>query len=397
VAELVDAHGSGPCARKGVEVQVLSSAFSKLWRPGRAARGIPRSREGRADANDDDEWVDALVLRVALVVLALASATWLLLSLAVVLGRARYDRRLRQPRSTSLSPRVADRLVRRVRARPRTEWGRWRRVTALQRLERAHHPTAPHLVRLVLDDPDQRIVGAAIRTLGDIGDDWAIDILVDALRRGHGSRSRVAAELEELAPAPESRLVPLLRDWNPAVRFWGATLLHRYPGLGESTLIELSWDQDPNVRAAAVETLGSRTGSAVGAALLARLDDSEWFVRVHAARAAGQVLGAEAAPTITRLLADERWWVRTAAKDAFRGMGFDAVPALLSVLTHEDRFARNGAAEVLQDIGFVDFLALDDPRSPLLERIYEAGGERYRDAVEARVEGATQLDEARVA
>src|SRR5262245_54443650 len=28
VAELVDAHGSGPCARKGVEVQVLSSASS---------------------------------------------------------------------------------------------------------------------------------------------------------------------------------------------------------------------------------------------------------------------------------------------------------------------------------------------------------------------------------
>src|SRR6185369_11772573 len=28
VAELVDAHGSGPCARKGVEVQVLSSALT---------------------------------------------------------------------------------------------------------------------------------------------------------------------------------------------------------------------------------------------------------------------------------------------------------------------------------------------------------------------------------
>jgi hypothetical protein len=27
VAELVDAHGSGPCGRKSVEVQVLSSAF----------------------------------------------------------------------------------------------------------------------------------------------------------------------------------------------------------------------------------------------------------------------------------------------------------------------------------------------------------------------------------
>ena len=32
VAELVDAHGSGPCARKGVEVQVLSSALLRATR-----------------------------------------------------------------------------------------------------------------------------------------------------------------------------------------------------------------------------------------------------------------------------------------------------------------------------------------------------------------------------
>jgi hypothetical protein len=37
VAELVDAHGSGPCALRGVEVQVLSSALvlrylDQLWR-----------------------------------------------------------------------------------------------------------------------------------------------------------------------------------------------------------------------------------------------------------------------------------------------------------------------------------------------------------------------------
>ena len=177
------------------------------------------------------------------------------------------------------------------------------------------------------------------------------------------------------------------------VRFWGATLLRPYPDLGEATLVELTWDPDANVRAAVVETLGTRQGKDVGTALLARLDDSEWFVRVHAARAAGHVVGAEAAPTITRLLADERWWVRTAAKDALRGMGSDAVPSLLSILAHDDPFAQNGAAEVLQDIGFVDFLASDNPRSPLLERIYEAGGERYREAAEKRrLEGAA-MDE----
>ena len=331
--------------------------------------------------------MDALVLRVALVVLAIAVPAWIALSLAIVIGRLRFERARREPASGPLSAREAERLVRRARERPRTEWGRWRRVTALQRLEQAHHPAVPRLIRRVLDDPDPKIAAAAIRTLGDIGDEWAIDLLLDALRRGNGQRSRVAAELERLAPAPGAQLLTLLRDWNPVVRFWGATLLRPYPELGEATLIELTWDSDANVRAAAVETLGTRSGHGVGVALLARLDDTEWFVRVHAARAAGHVLGAEAAPTIARHLAEERWWVRTAAKDSLRAMGSDAVPSLLAILAHEDPFARNGAAEVLQDIGFVDFLALDNPRSPLLERIYAAGGERFREAAEARIEG----------
>jgi HEAT repeat protein len=354
---------------------------------------IPRSREGQGVRGDDDERVNDLVLRIAVVVLVISLPAWIALSLAVVLGRLRYERMRHAPESESLSSRATDRLVRRAGGRPRTEWGRWRRVAALQRLERAHHPAVPRLIRPVLESPDQRIATAAIRTLGDIGDDWAIDLLLDALRRGHGPRSRIAAELERLAPAPGQRLVALLRDWNPNVRFWAATLLHSYPDLAEATLIELSWDPDPNVRAAAVETLATRSGSGVGAALLARLDDEEWFVRVHAARAAGHVLGADAAPTVTRLLSDERWWVRTAAKDSLRGMGVDAVPSLLAVLGDDDAFARNGVAEVLQDIGFVDFLALDDPRSPLLERIYAAGGERFREAAEARLDAAVAQSE----
>jgi HEAT repeat protein len=349
---------------------------------------IPRSREGRRRPGDDDGVVDDVVLRVALVVLAISLPLWAALSLVVVLGRLRYERLHRDPVDRPLGARAAERLVHRAAGRPRTEWGRWRRVTALQRLERARHPAVPRLLRRVLHDPDPTIAAAAVRTLGDVGDDWAIDLLLDALRDGEGSRSRIASELERLAPAPGQRLLPLLRHSDPIVRFWGATLLRPYPELGESTLIELTWDSDANVRASAVETLGTRQGRAVERALSARLDDSEWFVRVHAARAVGHVVGAEAAPSLTRLLSDRRWWVRTAAKDALRGMGSDGVPSLLSVLTHEDLFARNGAAEVLQDVGFVDFLALDNPRSPLLERIYEAGGERFREAAAARAAAA---------
>jgi HEAT repeat protein len=358
---------------------------------------IPRSREGRGAPDDDDEGVDGLVLRVALVVLAISLPLWAAVSVFVVVGRLRYERLHRNPVERPLSGRQAERLVARAAGRPRTEWGRWRRVTALQRLERARHPAVPRLLRRVLHDPDPTIAAAAVRTLGDIGDDWAIDLLLNALRSGDGSRSRIASELERLAPAPGLRLVPLLRDGDPVVRFWGATLLRPYPEHGEATLIELTWDSDPNVRAAAVETLGTRTGRAVETALSARLDDSEWFVRVHAARAAGHVVGAGAAPSIVRLLSDRRWWVRSAAKDALRGMGSEAVPSLLALLTHDDLFARNGAAEVLQDVGFVDFLALDNPRSPLLERIYEAGGERFREAALARATAAQPKDGAQAA
>jgi HEAT repeat protein len=330
--------------------------------------------------------VHALVPRVAAVVLILSFVAWFVLSLVIVVGRARYDRLRGELSSATVGPRDARRLVSRANRRARTERGTWRRVAALKRLVRANHPAAPSLLHAGLSDRDPKIAAATVRVLGDLGNDWAIDLLLDALREGHVPRSRVAAQLERLAPRPGERLLPLLRDLDPTVRFWSATLLAKYQELGESGLVLLTHDRDPNVRAAAVETLGTRSGGAAASATLAAIDDPAWFVRVHAARSAGHLLGATAAPTIVRLLADERWWVRTAAKDALRGMGSDAVSALLSTLNDPDAFARNGAAEVLQDIGFVDALVVEQPNSPLLERIYAAGGERMREAARQRAE-----------
>src|SRR5437764_7682632 len=49
VAELVDAHGSGPCGGNPVEVQVLSSAFSGLAEIS-ASQRVPRPAMYRSDA-----------------------------------------------------------------------------------------------------------------------------------------------------------------------------------------------------------------------------------------------------------------------------------------------------------------------------------------------------------
>jgi hypothetical protein len=52
---------------------------------------------------------------------------------------------------------------------------------------------------------------------------------------------------------------------------------------------------------------------------------------------------------------------------------------------------------VLQDIGLVDHLALEDPRSPLLARIYAAGGEKLREAAEERTARERRLREEKAA
>ena len=337
-----------------------------------------------------------LVTRIAVAMLLASFVAWGAVSAAVVVGRARYERRERLG-GTVLSSRHAQRLFRRAERSTRTDWGRWRRIAALSRLARLRHPVSPHLLSKALADPDPVVASAAVRALGSIGDRWAIEFLVQALRSGSGPRSRIAAQLERLAPAPGPLLQPLLRDPDPAVRFWGATLIGPYADRGEYDLAGLTRDEDANVRAAAAEALGSRRGDVAAEATVALLVDPVWFVRVHAVRAAGQTAGPRAAPAIAELLADEKWWVRTATKDALRGMGHEAIPALAAVLSSPDGFARNGAAEILQDIGLVDQLALEDPGSPLLAQIYAAGGPGLREAAESRIARALWPSQVRAA
>jgi HEAT repeat protein len=327
--------------------------------------------------------VNDLVLRIAAAVLVVSFSVWVALTVTILVGRAQYDRRLRSG-TRAPSGRAMDRLLRRALGRPRTEWGRWRRIAAINQLAGMRHPATPHVLYHALWHSDAHVAAAAIRSLGALGDPWAMELLVAALRDGRVPRSRVAAQLERLGAEPGYLLLPLLRDPDPTVRFWAATLIGPYEALGGDDLVNLTRDDDANVRAASVEALGSRDGDAAATAALALLEDPVWFVRVHAARAAGHLAGATASPAVANLLGDEKWWVRTAAKDALETIGEDAIPALVAMLGSEDAFARNGAAEVLQDIGLVDHLAVEDPESPLLARIYAAGGPRLREAAEAR-------------
>jgi HEAT repeat protein len=121
--------------------------------------------------------------------------------------------------------------------------------------------------------------------------------------------------------------------------------------------------------------------------ILDRLDDEVMFVRAHACRAAGRLGGPGVAPRLLPLLGDSAWWVRAAAKDTLGSFGAQVAPLLFEELDSPDRFARNGAAEVLQDLGIVDELLRTTPDSPLLHRIFRAGGRGFVDAARLRADG----------
>jgi HEAT repeat protein len=279
-------------------------------------------------------------------------------------------------------------------ARHTSEVTKWRRIGALRILARSGAATALPLLHTALSDPDDDVVNAAVVTLGGIREQSAAALLVDALRRGGGSR--VATQLDQFPLEIPHLLVPLLRDWDARARYWAVKLLSRYPDVPGLPLqiATLGGDEDPGVRAAVAETLGTIGGPAAVAIAVPLLDDPVPFVRAHAARALGAQGRPELAAIVARLLDDEEWWVRTGAKQALTTLGQDATEHVLPYLESSDEFARNGAAEVLQNSGAADKLVANLIADPslaetrrTLQLIVDAGGERFGEAMISRSDG----------
>ncbi len=290
---------------------------------------------------------------------------------------------LAEPFAVRTVERRGDARYLRAASSHRNERGLWKRISALRILCAVGHPEAPGLLKTALLEGDLDLAGAAVSLLGTQSSREAAELLVHALRERRHPPSRVAARLDRFPLDVVDLLAPLVRDADPSIRYWGATLLARYPARPEveAALAGLAMDDDPSVRKAAVESLGVVGGTGAAPTALRLLGDPVFFVRAHAARALGDLERHDLAPRVLPLLADAEWWVRTAAKDALQAMGPEVAAAVAGSLDHPDRFARNGAAEVLQNLGVLDEIAARAARGDvtvddraLLEKAAAAGG-----------------------
>ena len=237
-----------------------------------------------------------------------------------------------------------------------------------------------------LRSSESEVRTASVNALGRLGHrhEWAIDGLIEALADGCDAPVRVAAALDELAPRPGTRLLPLLRHPSAAVRFSAVRLLARYPALALRHVPDATRDASPQIRAAALETLRETTSGEALRCALERLEDPHPLVRAHAIRTAGATAGARCAVLLVPALGDRSWWVRDAARETLTAAGPEVADAVLAALQDHDVDVRGGAALVLQELGVAHEHTVEELDRPVETMLTLVEGGRREDPSEPR-------------
>jgi HEAT repeat protein len=190
--------------------------------------------------------------------------------------------------------------------------------------------------------------------------------------------------------APADALTPLMDGEQATARFWGARLAGRLAAREWAPRVrQLASDTDPLVRRAAVETLGIIGDPSDRRLLLERFRDPAPIVRLHAARASAAFANEAVADALTELLADRKWIVRAAARDALRSTNGIGTAAVVRTLWHPDGFAANNAAEILHWTGasakaarrVLEGAGATGDLVAILARFIAVGGIHLRDAL----------------
>jgi len=312
----------------------------------------------------------------AAVACVVVGSVWVLLCSAVVVRRVRFSR---QAEARMVTP-----SVRLPEPAGHYGWVDYEWDDHLVAVDDTHASAAADredriLLRHALRSGEPAVRRAAVAALAQIGNrhSWAVDGLIEALAERRDSPPRIAAALDRLGPRVGTRLLPLLGHPSSIVRFYAVRLLAGHGEVGHRLVLGLVHDPSPNVRAAALETLRTSMSGKTLRSALQLLNDPYPRVRAHACLTACAISGTSAAPFVVERLADEAWQVREAAVHALVRVGRRVTPPILPMLAHQDPEVRSGVALVLQDIGFVDELAQEGDID-LLERIFDAGGERLR-------------------
>ena len=249
-------------------------------------------------------------------------------------------------------------LVKQQAARLRSRFPLGRRLRAAVALaEMGDESSAPVLIEFLNDrEPEVRIQCA--RGLGRMHHTPAIDAIIERFdEESPWVRSRFADTLVGFGAGAVWSLLAYIRvnhdhdEGNEAVieaiRILG-TIGERDVGPALSDLLDSF--EDPELKIAAIDSLGYIGGPMAVAPLVGFLDADDWRIRNKAAHSLGEIGDPLADPALRTSLEDENWWVRRSSAAALAGIP-GGLETLHRALHADDVFARDAAAEALADCG----------------------------------------------
>ncbi|MBI1984185.1 MAG: HEAT repeat domain-containing protein [Acidobacteria bacterium] len=271
-----------------------------------------------------------------------------------------------------------------------------------------HRPSWSLLVR-ALEDPHSDVSSVAIRSLAAIQEPDSFSALVERMHAvvlkpsPRLSLRTIKTALVNFPLKQATALAPSLEHSNRRIRFMATDIIREMvermaaweedfvletkafsPKLTELFLAQLCFDENPDVRARAAPVIAYLADSRGTPVLLTLTEDTQWFVRLHAVRAAAKRKFLPLASHIAERLTDPNWMVREAAARTllvFGRVGSDQLAA--HFLRTQDRYSQEQIADEMQRSGLIPTLLTQyagdggGPEGDVIEQLADMGKTSY--------------------
>ncbi|MGB2727119.1 MAG: HEAT repeat domain-containing protein [Halobacteriota archaeon] len=175
------------------------------------------------------------------------------------------------------------------------------------------------IISALINDKSSGTRADAAEVLGEIGDERAVEPLINALRDADYTVQRGAAEA--LGKIGDKKAVePLITTLKTEDEYLRERAAEALGEIGDKKavepLINALKDEDESVRSSATEALGQIGDARAVEPLIDALKDEDWYVRCNAAEALGEIGDKRAIEPLTAALNDKDEYVRSSAETA---------------------------------------------------------------------------------
>jgi HEAT repeat protein len=242
----------------------------------------------------------------------------------------------------------------------------WRRRNALLSLGRMRMPQVIPVLSEALEIQDSETRSVAVRALGRTGLPEAAEPIVEFAMRGlqDVAATTVQNALLRCCKTRPAVLLPYIAQADDTVRPLLVRVLCEFsPPEMVDEMVLLTTDKVAEVRASAARALGLSTSAVAVGALGRLIEDPDWFIRLRAVAAMGELKDPGAIPPLVAVLCDENRLVRLRTAEVLSRFEKQLPEILRAVMQTRDEYALQAFVSQIERVGAIPRVidSLGDP------------------------------------